>query len=61
MNSKPRDHRIQSFKVSRRRFLVGAGAGACSLLRGAWGEGDAPTPPTPPRFVLEWGRKGEAE
>lgn len=60
MNSGDRPNRRRFGKLSRRQFLGGAGAGCLSLLwgaRGAASDDDLP----PPRFLLEWGRRGKEE
>src|SRR3954452_2757390 len=60
MNSGDQRDRRDGQRVSRRQFLGGAGAGCLSLL---WGGGSAASdkPLSPPRFLLEWGRRGEGE
>ena len=53
------DRRHRGF-LSRRQFLGGTGAGCLALLSGAWrvaGEEN----PAPPKFLLEWGRRGKEE
>src|SRR5262249_17880017 len=55
----PFDQR-HSNSLSRRQFLAGAGAGCLSLLSGAWSVASDEKPP-PPRFLLEWGRRGKGE
>jgi sugar lactone lactonase YvrE len=52
--------RHYSASVSRRQFLGGAGVACLSLMSRAWGADSDKTPP-PPRFLLEWGRKGPGE
>lgn len=55
----PRD-RQHCGRLSRRRFLGGAGAGCFSLLSGGWDAASDENPP-PPQFLLEWGRRGKGE
>lgn len=54
-------HRVRHYEmVSRRDFVFGAGVACWSVLSGgkrAWSD---ETPP-PPRFLLEWGRRGKAD
>ena len=46
--------------LSRRQFFGGAGAGCLALLSGTWGVASDENLP-PPRFLLEWGRRGKGE
>src|SRR5262245_3590077 len=46
--------------LSRRQLLSGVGAGCLTLLSGVWkAHGDDELPP--PRFVMEWGKRGKGE
>jgi tripartite motif-containing protein 71 len=46
--------------LSRRQFLGSAGAGCLTLLSGAGGAASEESLP-PPRFLLEWGRRGKGD
>lgn len=54
------DERNRSTKLSRRQFLGGVGVGYLALTAGiSVVAGD--DQPLPPKFLLEWGRRGKAE
>src|SRR5262245_31738995 len=48
------------WRMSRRQFLGGAGAACLGLLTGSSAYSGDENPP-PPKFLLEWGRRGKEE
>lgn len=52
--------RRQEGQITRRQFCGAASVGCVALVRGVWpARGDETLPP--PRFLLEWGRRGKLE